>query len=73
MKKKKEEEQNENVLEGFKCPKCGSLGPYKMRITTYCSMTDDGPDDHWEPDWDNDSSCECETCKYHGKVKDFNK
>jgi hypothetical protein len=62
---------NENCLEGMQCPKCESLEPFVIEITTHVKVWDEGTDittGHQE--WDHNSYCGC-PCGFSGKVSDF--
>jgi hypothetical protein len=64
---------NENVLEGFKCPKCGSEGNFKIEVCTVIEFNDEegaideGADKEWQPE----SFCACVACDHAATVKDF--
>lgn len=68
---------NTNVLEGMRCPKCASDGPFgiSVTITGVVLMTDNGYgfDDFepWGTEWDDSSNCDCPNCGREGKVRDF--
>ena len=47
--------KNTNVLEGFECPNCGSLGPFQIT----------------DVEWDDDSAVICCACTHEGTVKSF--
>jgi len=63
---------NTNVLEGFRCPKCGSDDRFRIEATTMFDVTDDGTEQlESSVDWSDESYCECRTCAHYGTVKDF--
>lgn len=63
---------NENALKGMKCPKCGSLEPFAIRIESSILVYDDGTEEiHSDQIWHSDSECICHECDYVGMVKDF--
>lgn len=62
---------NTNCLEGMACPKCGSEGPFKIVITAWALMFDDGIEETDESEWDDESPCICHECNHLGTVKDF--
>lgn len=67
-------EPNTNCLEGMKCPKCGSLEPFRIEVTTTAIMYDEGSDyDKYggDLDWEDESYCKCMECDFEGAVKDF--
>lgn len=64
---------NENCLEGMKCPKCGSFGPFNILVTQtgWTSVSDDGTDYiDGDTEWDNASPCEC-GCGHSATVAEF--
>lgn len=63
--------ENTNCLEGFRCPRCGSLEPFRIEITTTATVWDEGSGDTEDHEWDGSIYCECVCCPYHGKVADF--
>lgn len=68
---KQEENPNENCLEGFRCPKCGSYEPFKIAANSWFEVHDSGTDSFADVEWDHDSSCICMSCNYTGTVADF--
>lgn len=64
-------EVNENVLEGFNCPHCGSLSPFKIAATSVFRVYDDGTDEHGDVEWDSTSPCTCVACGHGGIVAQF--
>lgn len=67
---------NDNVLRGLKCPKCGHTSPLHIEVKVIASVSDDGwcGDDivyHWGSDWDDDSYCKCPECGYSATVEGF--
>lgn len=68
------ENPNENCLEGFECPMCGSYGPFRIHATLSGEtlVHDDGTDDICgDIEWDNTSVCRCADCGHSGIVRDF--
>ena len=63
--------ENDNCLLDMKCPKCGSLEPFDIRVTCWTKVYDDGTDTANEHNWDNASLCNCFKCNYAGRVRDF--
>jgi hypothetical protein len=62
---------NTNCLHGMRCPKCKSLEPFAIGITTTVRVFDDGTDDQLsDTHWDEHSYCECAGCLFAGTVKD---
>lgn len=66
-------QKNENCLAGLKCPRCKGREPFTIAITCFTTVWDDGFDhiDSTDAEWDEESTCTCEICKYCGTVKDF--
>jgi hypothetical protein len=62
---------NTNVLQGMRCPECGSLGPFRIEIITTALVFDSGVEDMGDNEWDNESACECIECGYDGIVRDY--
>lgn len=62
---------NDNCLYGFACPKCNSLEPFELAITTEVTIYDSGVDDFNVVEWEADSLCRCPICGYSGTVADF--
>lgn len=55
----------------MKCPRCGSDGPFRIEVKTFCLIYDDGSDEHGSIDWDDDSACVCPACDRSGIVQEF--
>jgi len=55
---------NENCLEGRRCPKCGSYGPFTVLTQQWVTLTDDGtddpPKDHGDVEYDEDAPASCQ-------------
>ncbi len=71
---KDETNPNSNCLDGKRCPKCASYGPFEvvvsMRVLLYDSGSDDAEDGSIE--YDDDALAVCYACRYQGKFGDFN-
>lgn len=68
------ENPNENCLDGFKCPKCGSFGPFRIRATVSGEtlVSDDGTEGvEGDVEWADTSSCRCVDCGHAGTVREF--
>lgn len=63
--------QNENCLEGFRCPKCDSTDMFDIVGEALFTVTDDGTTDFTDVEWGPDSACVCRRCQEKGKVRDF--
>lgn len=62
---------NKNCLEGYRCPKCKSEGPFRIVGTSEFTVWDDGTEDHSDVQWDDDSTCVCTQCDFGGTLGDF--
>jgi ssDNA-binding Zn-finger/Zn-ribbon topoisomerase 1 len=64
---------NENMLEGIKCPQCGSLGPFVMslNILGYAVVTDDGWDDLQIVESEFHGLSSCVECNHEWNVNDL--
>jgi len=65
--------QNDNCLIGMKCPNCGSLGPFKIVVTTTLTVHDDGTDDASGGEWEDENFCQCSDCMHSATVADFSR
>ena len=63
--------KNTNCLEGLRCPKCSSLGPFSIGTYSSAIVHDDGITETSDHDWDKDSSISCQACPATGTVGDF--
>jgi len=64
--------KNTNCLEGFRCPKCGSLEPFYIETNIVVKVYDSGTEEQeGDTEWDDDSYCRCGTCDFAGDVEDF--
>jgi hypothetical protein len=66
-----EKESNDNCLQGLRCPKCRSTGPYEIAAETMAVMYDSGCDETTDIQWEDNSSCRCKECGFAGTVLDF--
>jgi hypothetical protein len=62
---------NTNCLDGMKCPKCGSEGPFKIAGTALFTVSDEGTEEYGDVEWDNNSYCHCPECDLDGIVYSF--
>lgn len=62
---------NTNCLAGLACPKCGGLGPFKIRGFAEFTVHDDGTDEYQGVEWGEDSTCRCTACGHSASVRDF--
>ena len=63
--------RNTNCLAGIRCPRCASLGGFKIVSTCQVYVTDDGTEDAEGFEWADDSPCHCCGCGYPATVADF--
>ena len=63
--------KNTNCLAGMECPKCGSLGPFKISATSVFEMHDDGSEAHGDVEFDDQAHCSCKACGYSTVVRGF--
>ncbi len=64
---------NVNCLDGKRCPKCGSFGPFEVAVLTRVLLYDDGSDHAKDGtiEYDNNSPATCHDCRYEGTFGDF--
>ncbi len=63
---------NENVLEGYACPKCHSEAPFDIdATTTFLRVDDDGHTETMGMDWNSESPFRCCTCGHCGSATSF--
>ena len=62
---------NNNVLQGFKCPDCGNEDEFRIAVSAWAKVTDNGTEDFDDVEWDDNSVCSCPDCGLIAKVKDF--
>lgn len=64
---------NENYLEGLRCPRCGSWGPFTIETVTLMEWSDDGsePCSDYESYWSDESPCYCKNCNKEGTIEKF--
>ena len=64
---------NVNCLEGKRCPKCGSYGPFEiavsMRVLLYDNGTNSAEDDTSE--YGEQARTKCYSCRHEGQFGDF--
>lgn len=72
--KPRRENPNENCLQGFECPACGSYGPFRIRATVSGEtlVTDFGTEGvEGDVEWEDHSRCRCADCGHGGTVREF--
>jgi hypothetical protein len=71
---KNEVSPNVNCLEGKRCPKCGSHGPFEVVVSMRVMLCDNGADDAEDGsiEYDDNALAVCDACRYEGKFGEFN-
>lgn len=66
-------EKNENCLVGYRCPACGSLGPFKFPTKCWAMWSDDGTDQivNCQIDDDEGTSGQCVECNHQSWLDEF--
>ena len=62
---------NSNCLAGMKCPNCFSEGPFRIVMSSWFLLYDDGTDGYEDTEWGDESNCQCKNCTHTGKVSMF--
>jgi hypothetical protein len=63
---------NVNCLEGKRCPKCGSYGPFEVVVPRTVLLYDNGGDaEDGTIEYDDESPAMCHACGHDGKFGDF--
>ncbi len=62
---------NENCLEGKRCPKCGSYGPFAIRGTAWFEVDDDGSTEFEDLEYDAHCLTMCRQCQYSSSYGNF--
>jgi DNA-directed RNA polymerase subunit RPC12/RpoP len=66
---------NNNVLEGIKCPTCGSEEAFRIQVTTWITYVDEGEaflqDKGSDQEWDDESGIACCACGHDGMIFEF--
>ena len=65
---------NVNCLEGKRCPKCGSYGPFEVVVSMRILLHDNGTDNAEDgtTEYDDQAPTTCCACQYEGTFGDFN-
>ena len=68
-----QENPNNNVLEGKRCPRCGSYGPFEVEVTMRVLLYDEGVDDADDPgtEFDDTAFATCYKCGHAGNFGVF--
>lgn len=62
---------NKNMLEGLRCPRCASPGPFDIVVTGWASVYDDRCEELRNVNWHDTNLCICKKCGYGGVINDF--
>ena len=63
---------NTNCLQGMKCPKCDSEGPFEIEISSIFLVSDEGVGEQLgDNEWTLQSYCGCRDCPHFGTVGSF--
>jgi hypothetical protein len=62
---------NKNYLQGMRCPRCGSIEPFRIASIAIVLIFDKGPDDYRNDEWVWDDFAACMECNWNGKVRDL--
>lgn len=64
---------NSNCLEGKRCPKCGSYGPFEVVASMRILLSDSGTDETEDSaaEFDGDARTTCCVCSHAAKFSDF--
>jgi len=65
---------NVNCLDGRRCPKCSSYGPFEVVVSVRVLLYDNGADDAEDAsiEYDDDAVAVCYACRYQGRFGEFN-
>ena len=72
------ENPNENCLEGFQCPTCGSYGPFRIwttkagEVVVHDDGTEEDQNSFGDTIWSDEAGCRCCDCGNSGTVREFN-
>jgi hypothetical protein len=70
----KNKEANTNCLKSKRCPKCKSVGPFKVEGHALFVLHDDGTEDGGgNIEFNGDSYAECAECGHHGIWEQFDR
>lgn len=64
---------NDNVLEGMRCPSCGSEGPFDIQVMMMVTVYDSGTEmsKHSQTEWEDTSYATCDSCYWEGTAGDL--
>ena len=64
---------NDNVLEGMRCPRCGSEEPFYIEVTMLVTVYDSGTEQskYGDSGWGHESYATCVECRWEGTAGDL--
>ena len=62
---------NTNCLENIRCPKCGQTESFKIAVTAWATVYDDGTDEFEDVGWNSESGIICTRCEESATLLDF--
>jgi len=70
---KNEANPNVNCLDGKRCPKCGSYGPFEVVVSMRVLLHDSGADDAEDGsiEFDDTALAACYACRHEGRFGTF--
>lgn len=73
MSKNRPLNPNQNCLDGKKCPKCRSYGPFEIVVSMRVLLCDSGAEDAEDGsiEYDGNSLAKCYNCEYESAFHDF--
>lgn len=66
-----DDNENENCLEGMRCPWCGADNEFQIEGRVSFNVTDDGSETVGDHEWEDTDDCRCEACDFMGFVYHF--
>ena len=66
-----EQSPNTNCLEHLRCPSCGSSNRFRIAVTCWADVFDDGIEEYSDAEWDERSPMFCPNCGFTATVADF--
>jgi ssDNA-binding Zn-finger/Zn-ribbon topoisomerase 1 len=63
--------ENNDCLDGLRCPECKALEPFQISSMCQAVWTDDGVGDTYEFEYDKASYISCLECGHGGQVQEF--
>lgn len=64
---------NVNCLEGKRCPKCGSYGPFEVVVSMRVLLYDNGANgaEDATSEYGEEARTKCSSCRHEGQFGDF--